>query len=239
MRSLFFLVAFFMLPAGICRWLCIIFGGDNYRIGKKCHIGFSIIMAEKLFLEDNTYIGHFNIIKTKEVHIAGKIRHLNLICGRFIFRVEGEAWIDSQNKITGSNIDEKITNSFIMRRKSSIIVHHIFDVTDNIIIGERTCIAGYGSQIWTHSFVFGTTNKAAQISKPVEIGGNCYIGSGCVLCPGVYIADNIVVGSHTTVSKDLRIRGLYVSQGNRFIPYDSDAAINQIEQNGSGYIFNR
>jgi len=239
MRAVFFSLVFFIFPTCICRFLCLLFGGKNYSVGKNCHIGFSLIKAGKVILADNTNIGHFNVIKTNEIYIDGKIKHLNIISGRFVFKMENRAWMLNQNKITGSNIDGKVINSFVMRRESSIIVHHIFDVTDNITIGEKTCVAGYGSQIWTHSFIFGKQNKAAQVSKSVEIGKNCYIGSSCVICPGVSIADNTVIGSHTTVSKSLKVSGLYVGQGIRYIPYDPDVAIRTIEENGSGYIFNR
>jgi len=152
--------------------------------------------------------------------------------------MKGGAWMNSQNVITGSNHDENKINQFVMRKGASVIVHHVFNVSESITIGAWTCIAGYGSQIWTHSFVFGN-EKAALVSKPVRIGNNCYIGSGCVICPGVTIVDNVVVGAHTTIAKSIDKSGLYVGQSIRYIPYDADAAVKTIEENHEGYVFNR
>ena len=166
------------------------------------------------------------------MHVDGRNKHLNVINGNFLLKIQKGAWINSRNKITGASLFKDKVNEFVMEAESSVIVHHVFDVSDDIIIGEKSCMAGYGSQIWTHSFVFGTKGKAALVTKPVVIGKNVYIGSQCIICPGVSVADNIVVGAHTTVSKSLSQQGLYVSQGLKYMPYNADEIIEEIEKKG-------
>ena len=49
-------------------------------------------------------------------------------------------------------------------------------------------------------------NRNVRIDRVVEIGERCYIGTRSVICSGV-IADAIVIGANTTVSKSLNNRG--------------------------------
>jgi len=42
-----------------------------------------------------------------------------------------------------------------------------------------------------------------DIIKPINIGNNVYMGYGCIILPGVTIGDNVVIGAHSVVSKDI------------------------------------
>ncbi len=40
-------------------------------------------------------------------------------------------------------------------------------------------------------------------TDPVEIGDNCWIGGGVVICPGVTIGENTIIGAGSVVTKDI------------------------------------
>lgn len=42
-----------------------------------------------------------------------------------------------------------------------------------------------------------------EAAKPIAIGNNVWLGGGAILCPGVTIGDNTVVGAGAVVTKDL------------------------------------
>ena len=107
------------------------------------------------------------------------------------------------------------------QKYASIQVAHLFDVTDNIKIGDNTLFAGVGTQVWTHSFYLEDSGKGRhRIDGSVSIGNNVNISSRCIICCGVKIADSIIIGANSCISKDLKSKGLYVNQELRFIEFD-------------------
>ena len=48
-----------------------------------------------------------------------------------------------------------------------------------------------------------TRNTAYEYGKEVTIGDNCWIGGNSVICPGVHIGNNVVIGAGSVVTKDI------------------------------------
>lgn len=46
-------------------------------------------------------------------------------------------------------------------------------------------------------------NSAYEYGIDVTIGDNCWIGGNVVICPGVHIGDNVVIGAGSVVTKDI------------------------------------
>lgn len=42
-----------------------------------------------------------------------------------------------------------------------------------------------------------------EITKPIVIGNNVYIGLNCTILPGVHIGDNVIVGAGSLVTRDI------------------------------------
>jgi maltose O-acetyltransferase len=90
-----------------------------------------------------------------------------------------------------------------------------------ISIGEHTSIS--------HYFVVYTKNAAADndfsLPEPswdirrgsVSIGNYCWIGFRVLVVEGVRIGDNVVVGAHSVVTKDLESNGIYAGVPARLI----------------------
>ena len=77
----------------------------------------------------------------------------------------------------------------------------ILDVME-VSIGDN-CMIGPNVQIYTatHPLEFKKRNSGREFAKPVTIGKNVWIGGHAVICPGVSIGDNVVIGAGSVVTK--------------------------------------
>jgi maltose O-acetyltransferase len=99
-----------------------------------------------------------------------------------------------------------------------------FDWGDGITIGPRTfinsnctmldcapitvgaeCLIASGVQLVaaTHPIDPETRRAALEYAKPVSVADGVWLGAGVIVCPGVSIGENTVVGAGAVVTKDL------------------------------------
>lgn len=145
------------------------------RIGKNCYIGFSIVDAKSLEIEECVYIGHFNILwrlKTLKLEAGSRITLFN--------------WI------TGGR-----EGSFYLGRNSSISFGHYIEASSDIKIGNNCIIAGRFSQFFTH----GITPDNLNDRRAINIGDWCYVGSAVRFVPGVSISDHTFIGMGSVITK--------------------------------------
>jgi len=71
-------------------------------------------------------------------------------------------------------------------------------------IGDNVLLAP-GVQIYTaaHPVAVAPRIKGVEFGKPVLIGHNVWIGGSTVICPGVTIGDNSVIGAGSVVTRDI------------------------------------
>lgn len=79
----------------------------------------------------------------------------------------------------------------------------ILDVA-RVRIGDN-CLLGPGVSIYTagHPLHPDTRNAGYEYGREVIIGDNVWIGGSTVICPGVRIGDNAVIGAGSVVTHDL------------------------------------
>lgn len=79
----------------------------------------------------------------------------------------------------------------------------ILDV-GKVIIGDN-CQMAPNVAIYTagHPVHPDSRNSMYEYGIPVTIGNNCWIGGNSVICPGVHIGDNVVIGAGSVVTKDI------------------------------------
>ncbi len=82
--------------------------------------------------------------------------------------------------------------SLTIGAEALITAKHYFDVAGSLAIGEKTWIAGRGSQFWTHG--------AGVTDRNIHIGKSCYIGSAVRFAPGSRIQNHVLVALGSVVT---------------------------------------
>src|SRR3546814_17477313 len=83
-----------------------------------------------------------------------------------------------------------------MHEHSGITRKHLLDCSDTIEIGKFSLVAGWRSQILTHSPDF---EKNRQMCLPTVIGSYYFIGSASVILKGAKVPDFCIIGAGSVV----------------------------------------
>jgi acetyltransferase-like isoleucine patch superfamily enzyme len=187
--KLLFQMLFFLLPWSVRRVALIKCFG--YNINKNAKIGFSIILADKLILEENSYIGNLNFCK-----------NIGLLW------LKDNASLGSLNYITGFPENEKTHFMHVENREcklcigrhSAVTSRHFIDCTAGFVIGDFTTFAGIKSQVLTHSI---DLTKNRQDAERVTVGDYCFVGTGSILLKGSNLPNYSVLGAGSLLNKKL------------------------------------
>lgn len=212
----------FLFPVRLSFWLLNLLG---HKVHPKSRIGFSfLLVSNNIVLKEGARIGHFNLIKVHGLQIEkeGYIEKYNKITGPLEILLEATAAIGNSNRIYRAPIGVTYgTATLKLGVLSKITGNHRIDCTRSITMGKYSILAGHNSQLWTHSYTHDKEGPGRyRVDGEIIIGDNVYIGSMSVITGGVKIADKIVVGANSSVSRSLLETGTYVSQPLRFIAYD-------------------
>ena len=74
-----------------------------------------------------------------------------------------------------------------------------------ITIGDNVHITG-GCKFIAHdggTLIFRDQIPDLEITKPITVGNNVYIGEDSLILPGVNIGNNVVIGARSVVTKDI------------------------------------
>lgn len=69
----------------------------------------------------------------------------------------------------------------------------------------------------THPLEAGPRRDKWEASKPIRIGNNVWLGGGVIVCPGVSVGDDTVVGAGSVVVRDLPASVLAVGNPARVV----------------------
>jgi acetyltransferase-like isoleucine patch superfamily enzyme len=86
----------------------------------------------------------------------------------------------------------------IIGEHAAITNRHLIDCTNSFIVGRFSTVAGWNSQILTHSI---DIERCRQSSAPIHIGDYCFIGTNSVLLGGSYLPDYCVLGAKSLLNK--------------------------------------
>lgn len=163
------------------------------RIDPTARIGWSLVLCDELEMGPHSHIAHLTLVKG--------IRRLSL----------GEhAILGSLNWVSG--FPQGLTDSphfrdaadrdpaLVIGRHAAITSRHILDCTDTITVGAYATVAGYRSQILTHSV---SIRESRQRCAPVTIGAYCFVGTGSILLPGAALPDYSVLAAGAVLNRSM------------------------------------
>jgi acetyltransferase-like isoleucine patch superfamily enzyme len=195
-----------LLPSFLKRPCYRLFFG--YQIGRRVRVGLSIIDARACRIEDDTQIGHLNVIIGVENLKLGdhvKIGHLNIIRGGAevnLGRYSELMRMNEINSIPEPDAVNPVDPKFTLGNGSIITTGHKIDFTDRVEIGRRTIIGGRNSSIWTHN---------RQRTLPISIGEFAYVGSEIRMAPGSTLPSRCVVGIGAVVTGKIDAEGSLIA----------------------------
>jgi acetyltransferase-like isoleucine patch superfamily enzyme len=219
LKRVFCLLICLFLPSILAAPVLRLLG---FKIGKGVKIGFSLIFVRSISLGNHSRIGHFNIIMNDNVVLLDRayLHLFNFLKGPFDLVLDEQAAIGKSNVINRARIGVTYGHAELKLGKlTKVTANHYLDMTRSIVMGHYSTLAGIRSQIWTHGYFHAPEGpERFRVDGEVHIGNNVYIGSSCLINPGVTIADVVTVGGNAAISKSLTEPGMYVSQPLRFIP---------------------
>lgn len=145
-------------------------------------------------------------------------RHLNktVFCerGAQLYRFAKNIRLDDsvylkRNSIVGAaspNARVSVGRNTTIGFNSIIMASQKIEISDNVMIAPNVYIvdSNHGTN---HLKPF---NEQDNISSPIQIGSNVWIGAGAIILAGVKIPDNTIIGAGALVNKPIENSGIYV-----------------------------
>ena len=177
-----------ILPWPLKRWaLKRWFGFD---IHPRAKIGMSWIFPRKLIMEADSRIDHFCVAIHLDQIVLGK----NATIGRGNWITGLSAFNDSAHFRHQS---ERRAELWI-GESASVTKNHHLDCTNLIQIGSFATLAGYNSQLLTHSI---DIMENRQDSAPIYIGEYTFVGTNVVVLGGSSLPSHSVLGAKSLLNK--------------------------------------
>ena len=161
----------------------------GYSIHPTSKIGLAWICPQRLVMEEHARIGHLTVCKNIDLlHLGAHalIGQLNWITG-----------FPSGHARHFAHQPER-RPELIVERHAGISSRHFIDCTARVRLGAFSTLAGYRSQLITHSIDLAA---GRQSSEPIEIGEYCFVGTEVVALGGSSLPHHSVLGAKSLLNK--------------------------------------
>jgi len=162
----------------------------GYRLAPSARIGLAWVYPRQLTMAPGSRIDHFTVavnLDVLELHEYATIGRSNWITG---FPT------GTTSPHFAHQCDRRAELS--LGPHAAITKHHHIDCTNHVTIGPFTTIAGYHSQLLSHSL---DLQHNRQHSEPITIGAYCFVGTQCVILGGAVLPDHCVLGGLSLLNK--------------------------------------
>jgi acetyltransferase-like isoleucine patch superfamily enzyme len=162
----------------------------GYRFDQGAYIGLALVDVRDLQMGAGSSIGSFTVIRNLAKLKLGekaKIGTFNWVFGTL---ANGPHFAKERNRLS----------ALIVGDHSAVTSRHIVDCIDQVEIGKFTIIAGFWSQLLTHSVDIRNNRQGCA---PIKIGSYCFVGTGVIILKGTIIPDYCVVSAGSVVTKSL------------------------------------
>lgn len=179
----------------------------GYVIHKDAWIGFAYCFPDSLEMASGASVGHLTVVKRLDCLALGNhatIGRLNWVSG----------YSTKNYRNSYSHIPSR-RSALLLDQHAAITHRHIIDCTDTVRIGEFSTVAGYNSQILTHTIDVAFSRQTAS---PITIGKYCFVGTSSLILHGAGIPDFTLIGAGSIVTKKLsKSYSLYAGAPARFL----------------------
>ena len=161
----------------------------GYSIHPTSRIGLAWICPRRLIMEENSRIGHFTLCKNIDLlHLGAHaiIGQLNWITG-----------FPSGNSRHFAHQTDRHPE-LILEAHAGISGRHLIDCTSRVRIGAFATVAGFRSQLVTHSI---DLSAGRQSSEPIEIGEYSFVGTEAVVLGGSSLPHHSVLAAKSLLNK--------------------------------------
>jgi acetyltransferase-like isoleucine patch superfamily enzyme len=162
----------------------------GWDVHPTAHIGRSLVLARKVSLGPQASIGSFNMIRG--------LAELRMDVGASIATRNWIACPPSAGALFTHVKDRH--PALIMGKWSMITVNHEIDCSDRVELADQARIAGFGTQILTHSLDLVRDRWSVA---PVELGEQAVVMSGCILQNGTSVPRRGIISTGSVVNTRL------------------------------------
>jgi len=155
----------------------------GFRIHPSARIGFSLLLVEDLEMAAHSRIGHLNVLKGLALVRLGE--HARIGRNNWIY-----AFPRGHNRHF-AHLTERFP-ALLLGEHSAITHRHIIDCTECVSIGRFATLAGYCTQILTHSV---DVYRGRQHAEPVRLGDYTFIGTDSCILGGAVLPDHSVLAA--------------------------------------------
>lgn len=159
----------------------------GYDIHPSAQVGHSLIDVDHLLMSEGAAIGSLSVIRGCEDVVMRE----EAVIGPLV-------WVNSVRKDKGYFAGQDRQCELIMDRGSVITCLHLLDCCHRIEFGAYASLAGFGSQILTHSVNIA---RVRQSARPVRIGHHTMVGTRSVILPGVTIPECSIVSAGSVMTR--------------------------------------
>jgi acetyltransferase-like isoleucine patch superfamily enzyme len=162
----------------------------GFHIHKAAYIGLAWVFPKELIM-----------------HAGAKIDHFTVAINLTRIQMSANSTIGRGNWITGFPVNSKAHHfkhqphrraELILEESVAVTKNHHLDCTNQIYIGRFSTIAGYQSQLLTHSI---DVIENRQDSAPIYIGDFAFVGTNVVVLGGSKLPAYSVLGAKSLLNK--------------------------------------
>jgi maltose O-acetyltransferase len=107
-----------------------------------------------------------------------------------------DAWVESPFHLDyGYNL--KVGKNFYANHGCTILDCNLIQIGDNCLLAPHVCISAA-----THPLQAKLRAAGAELTAPITLGNNVWIGANATICEGVTLGNNVVVGAGAVVTKN-------------------------------------
>ena len=162
----------------------------GFSIHPSAKIGMAWVFPRNLVMGANSKIDHFTVavnLDKIEMEANTRIGRSNWITGFSTY---------SESKHFSHQEDRKA--ELLMKESSNVTKRHHLDCTNTITVGRFSTIAGYQSQLLTHSI---DIMEGRQDSAPITIGDYAFVSTNVVILGGAALPSYSVLGAKSLLNK--------------------------------------